>query len=309
MTGRIWLIAGPTASGKSALGLRLAELVGGEIVNADAMQVYGDLASLTARPGPQDLARAPHHLFGIADAADAWSAGRWLRAAQTTINQIQARGRNVVVVGGTGLYLRALTRGLAEIAPVAAEARAEASQRYAALGETEFRTRLAEVDPAAANRIAPGDRQRLVRAWEVYASTGRSLTDHQREAQGGLGDAAWRGAVLTPARAELYAHCDVRLETMLAMGALDEVAALLTRNLDPSLPILKAVGYREFAAHLGGKASLGEALAAARQATRNYAKRQLTWIRGQMADWPRIETLDPEAQWRQFLALNPDLTV
>ena len=309
MPSRIWLIAGPTASGKSALALRIAEACDGEIVNADSMQVYRDLRVLTARPGPEDLARAPHHLCGVAEADDVWSAGRWQRAARDAIAAIQARGRDVVVVGGTGLYLRALTQGLAEIAPVDAEVRAAATQLFERLGETAFRGRLGEVDPAAATRIAPGDRQRLVRAWEVYAGTGVSLSDHQTRSHGGLGEDAWRGVVLTPARHELYARCDARLEGMLATGALDEVAGLVARNLNPDLPILKAVGYRQFATHLRGEMSLGEALAAARQETRRYAKRQLTWIRGQMGDWPQIESLDPDAHLTQLLALYPDLTL
>ena len=305
MQPRILVVAGPTASGKSALVLRIARRFGAEVVNADSMQLYVGLETLTSGPSPEDLDQAPHHLFGVADAADAWSTGRWLRAATDVLAAIHARGRSAVVVGGTGLYARALTKGLAEIPDVPLQVRRTSEADYADLGEVRFRARLSEADPAAAARISPGDRQRLVRAWEVYAATGRSLSEHQRSAQGGLSDGAWRGVALTPSRAELYARCDARLEMMLVMGALDEVAALMARDLDPALPILKAVGYREFAAHLRGERTLGQALAAARRATRNYAKRQMTWIRGQMGDWPQIETLDPDDQWRQFLALRP----
>ncbi len=177
MEPRIWLIAGPTASGKSALALRLAETLGGEIVNADSMQLYADLRLLTARPSPEEEARAPHHLSGTVDAADGWSVGRWLRAALDVLDQIAGRGRHAIVAGGTGLYFRALTHGLAEIPPVPAEARREGEADFETLGEAAFRARLADADPAAAARIAPGDRQRLVRAWEVYAASGTALSD------------------------------------------------------------------------------------------------------------------------------------
>ena len=308
MTGRIWLIAGPTASGKSALALRLAKAMGGEIVNADSMQLYAGLPVLTAGPTVEEQRQAPHHLFAVADPADGWSTGRWLRAAQVVIDEIVARNRPAVVVGGTGLYFHALTQGLAVIPEVPNAVRKAVEGEYADLGEARFRERLAAVDPSASARISPADRQRLVRAWAVYAASGRSLSALQSAPVGGLDAGLWRGLALIPPRPELYARCDIRLETMLAMGALEEVAALMARALDPDLPFLKAVGYREFTAHLRSEMSLSEALAAARQETRRYAKRQLTWIRGQMGDWPGIETLDPDKQWRQFLALNPDLT-
>ncbi len=309
MTGRIWLIAGPTASGKSALALRLADAVGGEIVGADSMQLYADLRVLTARPSPEEEARAPHHLFGTVDAADGWSVGRWQRAAREVIADIQARGRDAVVVGGTGLYFRALTQGLSEIPPVAADLRRAIAVEYEALGEDAFRTRLARADPATAVRIAPGDRQRLSRAWEVYAATGTSLTDHQTTATGSLPAGSWSAVALEPPRAALYARCDTRLAAMASGGALDEIRALLTRNLDPALPAMKAVGVREFAAHLAGETTLDTAVTAAQQETRRYAKRQMTWMRGQMGDWPRLTGLDAHDHWRQFLALNPALTI
>jgi tRNA dimethylallyltransferase len=300
MQRRIWLIAGPTASGKSALALRLAETLGGEIVNADSMQLYRDLRVLTARPAPEEEARAPHHLFGTVDAADGWSVGRWLRAAGEALAEIAARGRPAVVVGGTGLYFRALTRGLAEVPPVPAEARAQAEADFAQLGEAAFRARLAQADPAAAARIAPGDRQRLARAWEVFAATGEPLSDWQQTGEPLLSADAWRAVALEPPREALYARCDARLEAMVAQGALAEVERLTARGLDPTLPAMKAVGVRELAAHLRGETSLAEALAAAQRETRRYAKRQLTWMRGQMADWPRITAADAEGQWRQL---------
>ncbi len=308
MEPRIWLIAGPTASGKSALALRLAAAVGGEIVNADSMQLYADLRLLTARPSPQEEARAPHHLFGIADAADGWSVGRWLRAAVETLDGIAARGRPAIVVGGTGLYFRALTLGLAEIPQVPAEARVQAGEDYDRMGEVDFRGRLGAVDPAAAARIAPGDRQRLVRAWEVYAATETPLTDWQSNGDPAIAPGSWHAVALEPPRAALYARCDARLAAMIEAGVLREVQSLTSRNLDADLPLMKAVGVREFGAHLRGETSLETALAAAQQETRRYAKRQSTWMRGQMVGWPRITATEPEDQWRQFLALNPGLT-
>ena len=287
----IWLIAGPTASGKSAMALALAESLGGEIVNADSMQVYADLDVLTARPPKSDLARAPHHLYGAADGAEAWSAGRWLRAAEEALAGIAARGRTAIVVGGTGLYLRALTQGLPDIPSIPAAVRAEAQAQFEALGEARFRVELRGLDPEAEARISPGDRQRLCRAYEVARFTGRSLSDWHGAQTSPLA-AAWRGVVLEPPRATLYARCDARVEVMLANGALDEARALMARGLDPALPVMKALGAPEFMAHLRGETTLDDAVQSTRQMTRNYAKRQSTWFRGQAADWPRLETAD-----------------
>ena len=308
MAPRIWLIAGPTASGKSALALQLAREIGAEIVNADSMQLYADLRVLSARPSPEEAAQAPHHLFGTVDAADGWSVGRWVRAASAILAEISGRRRPAIVVGGTGLYFRALTHGLAEIPQAPAEVRRQAQADYAAMGEAAFRGRLAARDPAAAGRIAPGDRQRLVRAWEVYAATNTPLSEWQTRGKPVLAPDAWRAVALEPPRAALYARCDARLAAMLEAGALEEVRALTARGLDPALPAMKAVGVREVSAHLRGETTLAEALAAAQRETRRYAKRQITWMRGQMADWPRLSEIDAEGQWRQFLALNPDLT-
>ncbi len=308
MEPRIWLIAGPTASGKSALALRLAQEIGAEIVNGDALQLYADLRLLTARPSVEEEAQAPHHLFGTVDAADGWSVGRWQRAATSVLGDIAERGRPAVVVGGTGLYFRALTHGLADVPQTPAEVRRASAADFDALGEAAFRDRLAQVDPAAEARISPADRQRLSRAWEVYAATGTSLSDWQARTDPALEPASWNAVALEPPRQALYDRCDVRLENMIDQGALDEVAALAARELDPALPAMKAVGYRELAAYLRGETSLAEGLDAAQRETRRYAKRQSTWLRGQMADWPRIEAVDHESQWRQFLALSPALT-
>ncbi|KQV58295.1 MULTISPECIES: tRNA (adenosine(37)-N6)-dimethylallyltransferase MiaA [unclassified Caulobacter] len=285
---RIWLIAGPTASGKSAHALQLAERIGGEIVNADSMQIYAGLRVLTAGPSPDETARAPHHLFEVVDAAVAWSVGRWLDAATKVLAEIEARGNAAIVVGGTGLYFRALTHGLADVPPVSETQREISGLLYAARGEEDFREILKPLDPQAEARIEVGDRQRLVRAHAVAIATGKSLTAWQTDTKPALAPDSWKGVVLDPPRAELYAHCDARLSVMVEQGALDEVAAMEARGLDPSLPALKAVGYREFAAHLRGETTLDQALDAARQETRRYAKRQLTWFRNQTPDWERI---------------------
>ncbi|HJV43782.1 tRNA (adenosine(37)-N6)-dimethylallyltransferase MiaA [Caulobacter sp.] len=285
---RIWLIAGPTASGKSAYALQLAERIGGEIVNADSMQIYAGLRVLTAGPSPEETARAPHHLFGVVDAAVGWSVGRWLEAATKALSEIAARGNPAIVVGGTGLYFRALTHGLADVPPVPETQREISGLLYAARGEEEFRQILKPLDPQAEARIEVGDRQRLVRAHAVAIATGKSLTAWQTDTKPALEPGSWKGLVLDPPRAELYARCDARLALMVEQGALDEVRAMEARGLDPSLPALKAVGYREFAAHLRGETTLDQALDAARQETRRYAKRQLTWFRNQTPDWARI---------------------
>ncbi len=308
MEPRIWLIAGPTASGKSALALRLAREIGAEIVNADALQLYADLRLLTARPSPEEEAQAPHHLFGTVDAAEGWSVGRWLRAAVALTGEIAARSRPTVIVGGTGLYFRALTHGLAEVPDTPPQIRVQTAAEFEAMGEAAFRQRLAEADPAAEARISPADRQRLTRAWEVFAATGTSLSDWQARTDPAIAPGSWSGVALDPPREALFDRCDARLQIMVEGGALDEVAALAARRLDPNLPAMKAVGYRELAAALAGEVSLAAGLENAQRETRRYAKRQATWLRGQMADWPRIDAVAHEDQWRQFIALTPALT-
>ena len=302
MEPRIWLIAGPTASGKSALALRLAREIGGEIVNADALQLYADLRVLSARPSPEEAARAPHHLFGTVDGADGWSVGRWLRAAAPLIEAINGRGRPAILVGGTGLYFKALTEGLAELPAIPAEVRRGEEARFDAEGEAAARTRLGAADPLAEARIAAGDRLRLIRALEVLTHTGRPITDWQADTRPALAAGSWRALALEPPREALYARCDARLAAMVEGGALEEVAALTARGLDPALPVMKAVGVRELAGHLAGRASLEQAIEDARRETRRYAKRQLTWLRNQMGDWPRATILDHDEQWASLLA-------
>jgi tRNA dimethylallyltransferase len=285
----VWLVAGPTACGKSALALALATDMGGEIVNADSMQLYSDLRVLTARPSLAEEAAAPHHLFGVANAAEAWSVGRWLTAALSILDEIAGRSRTAIVVGGTGLYFRALTKGLAAIPPVPAKVRATIQTNYDQLGEAEFRQRLRAFDPAAARRIASADRQRLTRALEVHTATGRTLSDWQADTAPRLAPGAWSGVVLTLPRPELYARIEARLDAMIANGARAEVAALMARGLDPRLPAMKALGVQSFAAELTGRLSQGDALAEAKAETRRYAKRQVAWFNHQAADWPRAD--------------------
>ena len=289
MEPAVWLIAGPTASGKSEAALALAERTGAEIVNADALQLYRDLRVLSARPSPAEEARAPHHLYGVIDAGEGASVGRWLRAALPVLKRVRSRGRPAVVVGGTGLYFRALTQGLADVPAVPDAVREEVQARLDMEGEAGFREVLAELDPAAAKRIAPGDRQRLIRALAVAQATDRPLTAWAADTRPVLAPETWRGVVLAPPRAELYARCDARLGAMLQAGALEEVASLLGRGLDPCLPALKAVGVRELAAYLRNKIDLAEALELAQRETRRLAKRQLTWFRNQTPDWPVVE--------------------
>jgi tRNA dimethylallyltransferase len=303
MEARIWLIAGPTASGKSALALRLAREIGGEIVNADALQLYRDLRILSARPSPEDEASAPHHLFGVADAADGWSVGRWLTAAGATLDKIAGRGRPAIVVGGTGLYFRALTEGLADIPPIPRAARDAAEHVYEADRESAVRAALATLDPVAEARISAGDRQRLTRALAVAWATGRPLSAWQAETRPAIAVDAWRAVVLEPPRGALYARIDARLIAMAEAGAIEEAAALIGRGLDPRLPAMKAVGLRELAACATSDATLEDAIAAAQQATRRYAKRQLTWFRNQTPDWPRIAAVEAEEQWVAFESL------
>ncbi|WP_174301064.1 tRNA (adenosine(37)-N6)-dimethylallyltransferase MiaA [Caulobacter sp. S45] len=304
MRPSVWLIAGPTASGKSGLALRLAQAMDAEIVNADSMQLYADLSVLTARPSPADLACAPHHLYGVADASEAWSVGRWLRAARDVLDGVASRDRSALIVGGTGLYFQALTSGLADIPGVPAQVRDATSARLEAQGETEFRAALAIGDPQSAARIQAGDRQRLIRAASVLEATGRRLSAWRGRTLPMLAPGDYRSVVLDPPRAALYTRCNLRLQTMLTRGALEEVASLLSRGLPPELPAMKALGVREFGRHLQAGRPLDAALAEGQLQTRRYAKRQSTWFRNQTPDWPRVREVQPEEQWAALLNLQ-----
>lgn len=284
---RITLIAGPTASGKSRLALERAKAAGAAVVNADSQQLYADLRVLTARPSREEERQAPHHLYGTVDAAEAWSVGRWTRAVLPLIDELRSQGHPVLIVGGTGLYFTALTRGLADIPDVPAEARDEAMALFDTEGEAAFRLRLTTFDPPAEAAIEAGDRQRLTRAFAVARSTGRSLSDWQAGTSPLLKPGTYDRLVLEPDRETLYAHCDARVLSMMDEGAVEEVRSLVARDLDPALPAMKAVGVRELAGWLAGRTTRAEAVEALQQATRNYAKRQLTWFRNQCRDWPR----------------------
>ena len=281
------LIAGPTASGKSALALALAEKIGGTIVNADSMQVYRDLCVITARPTPAEEARVPHRLYGHVDAAENYSVGRWCRDVGEALNEIAAQGHVAILVGGTGLYFKALTSGLAAVPPIPAEIRVQVRGHLASEGTAALYGELASLDPVTAQRLMVNDRSRISRALEVVLATGRSLTDWHREGMPALVDSARAAKIfLTCERKQLVARIETRFAAMLKAGALDEVRALERRQLDPLLPAMKAHGVPWLIRHLNGEISLDEAAAGAIMDTRRYAKRQLTWFRNQMKDWP-----------------------
>jgi tRNA dimethylallyltransferase len=280
------LIAGPTASGKSALALALAEHSGGVIVNADSAQVYRDLPVLSAAPGVSERRQAEHRLYGYLDGAVPSSAADWAETAKREIADILGQGRLPILAGGTGLYLRTLLDGIAPVPPIDPAVRQEV--RDAPLGRN--RERLAELDPAAAANLKPADKARIARALEVVLTTGRPLSEWQKEREGGIAeDVALQPLILLPPREWLYARCDERFASMVRSGAIDEVKALLARALDPDLPVMRGIGVREIAAFLSGDTSLEEAIAAGQQATRRYAKRQYTWFAHQPPqEWPRF---------------------
>ena len=280
------LIAGPTASGKSALALRLAEKLNGTIVNADSMQVYFDLRVLTARPTPQDEARAPHRLYGHVDAAENYSVGRWCRDVGEVLGDLVGAGRITILVGGTGLYFKALTTGLAAVPPIPPEIRSDVRARLQSEGVAVLHAELARIDPSTGQRLMPNDRARISRALEVMLATGRSLWDWHREGMPPLIDATRAAKVfITCERAELVQRIKMRFADMLQAGAFEEVRRLAARKLDPSLPAMKAHGVPWLIRHLSGEITLAAATGGAVMDTRRYAKRQLTWFRNQMKDW------------------------
>jgi tRNA dimethylallyltransferase len=285
---RVALIAGPTASGKSALALTLAERHNGTIINADSAQVYRDLRVLSARPSREEEARAPHRLFGHIDATDDHNAARWASEARAEIAAAHETGRLPILVGGTGLYLRTLLDGIAPVPDIDPAIRAEI--RALTVGEAHAALRIA--DPVAAARLNPADTTRVARALEVVRSTGRILADWQATRIGGIGgDIALLPTILLPPRDWLHQRCDRRLAMMFDEGAIDEVRALTARgDVPPDAPVMRAIGVREIAAMLGGDLDREAALEAARIATRQYAKRQYTWFRNQPpADWRRTQ--------------------
>ena len=278
----VLVIAGPTASGKSSLALELAGAFDGAIINADSLQCYRDLRILTARPDEAALARAPHRLYGYLDAGERGSAAKWRRLALRKIAAAAEAGRLPILVGGTGLYLRTIMEGLAPVPEIPPEARREAVELYRTLGGVAFREQLAQLDPESAQRLPPGDRQRLIRAFEVVRATGAAIGTWQRQA-GSVAPYRFGTIVLAPPRDSLYAACDARLVKMIEAGVLAEAEAIAARGLDRSLPAMKAVGLPELLSYLDGEVPLCDAIAAAQQSTRRYAKRQMTWFRHQMA--------------------------
>ena len=290
------LVAGPTASGKSALALALAEAFEGVIINADSMKVYRELRVLTARPDQAALGRAPHRLYGVLPAAPPCSAGRWREMALDEIAAARRGGQTPILVGGTGLYFRALSHGLAPVPEIRPEVRNAAARLLDRLGGARFHALLAERDPAMAAKLGPGDRQRLSRAWEVLEATGVSLAEWQSlERQGPALEGPVVTLLLEPPRERLYARCDARFAAMVEGGAVDEVRALAGLGLDPELPVMKALGVRELKSYLEGALTLAQATAAGQQATRRYAKRQTTWFRHQMPDARRVGAQDSES--------------
>jgi tRNA dimethylallyltransferase len=286
---RAVLIAGPTTSGKSALALTLAEALGGTIINADAMQVYRDLRILTARPLPAEEARVPHLLYGHVDAAENYSVGRWCVDASAALAAVERAGRLPILTGGTGLYFKALTRGLAAVPAIPAQTRSAVRARLEREGIATLYAELSERDGATARRLMPGDRTRITRALEVILATGRSLADWQREGMTPALDPQLAVKVfLDVDRAELYRRIDARFDAMLAAGALEEVRALTSRRLDAALPAMKAHGVPWLIRHLNGEIDLAVAAEAAKRHIRRYSKRQATWFRHQLPDWTWI---------------------
>jgi tRNA dimethylallyltransferase len=282
------LIAGPTASGKSAVALRLAEQTGGVIVNADASQVYADLVILSARPGAADLARAPHRLFGHVDGLESFSAARWAEEARTEIMAAHDAGQLPILTGGTGLYLDTLLHGIAPVPDIDPAIR----DAIRAMPVTDTYSALAREDPEAAVRLNAGDTARVARALEVVRSSGRPLTHWQRQRVGGIaGTVSIHAGVVIRPKEDLAERAEQRLDVMLSGGAIEEVAALVARGLPTDRPVLRAIGVGEIAAFLADEIGLAEARTAILKQTLAYQKRQLTWARGRQGDWAR---LDPE---------------
>lgn len=295
------LIAGPTASGKSALALQLAVQSGGVIVNADSAQIYRDLPILSAAPSAEERARPDHRLYGVFDGAQPCSAADWATMAKREIAGIHEAGKLAILVGGTGLYIRTLLDGIAPVPPIDLAVRREVRSNPVEKNHEH----LAKLDSEAAARLHPADTTRIARALEVFLSTGRPLSEWQQDRQGGIAsEIELRPLVLLPPRDWLYRRCDERFAQMMDSGASREVEALLSRKLDSSLPVMRAIGVREIAAWLEGKLSREEAIAAGQQATRRYAKRQYTWFAHQPPQqWPRFREPLDRTNLRQALAL------
>lgn len=293
---RVILIAGPTASGKSAAAMAVAEALDGAVINADSMQVYDALRVLTARPSEQDELRVPHALYGFVDAADAYSTGRWLDDVQGAIGAAERANRLPIITGGTGLYFKALLEGLSPIPDIPENIRAYWRGQARDKGADALHALLKQRDPEMARRLRPSDSQRIARALEVLDATGRSLADWQAEPGKPLlrEDEVLRVRI-SPPRERLYEKIDARFDMMLDEGALEEVEALAARKLDPSLPAMRALGVQPFLALLSGETGRDEAVAQAKMETRRYAKRQETWARSNMIAWRSVKTQEMES--------------
>lgn len=304
------LIAGPTASGKSAVSLWLAENAPGTVINGDALQLYRDLSVLTARPSPEDEARTPHRLYGVLDGSAVSSAAWWAEQATREVESAWAQQRLPIVTGGTGLYLRTLLHGIVPVPEIDEGVRADVRARMETEGPEALHAELSRLDPDTASRLGPRDRQRIARALEVVLATGTPLSQFQKERTGGLADRQGVGpiirCVILPDRERLYQRCDQRLEMMIAAGALDEVKNLLARDLPPEVPVMKAVGVPELAAFIEKSVDLQEAIIKAQQATRNYAKRQYTWFRNQCRDWNFITSHYSESHKSEIATILRD---
>ena len=299
------LLAGPTASGKSALALALAEKFGGTIINADSMQVYRDLRLITARPSVEEERRMPHALYGHVDAAENYSVGAWRSEAAAELAMAERQSRAAIVVGGTGLYFNALTRGLTTMPPIPKQVRDDVRARLKSDGAAALHDELKRLDPHAAARLNRGDRARISRALEVMVATGRSIRDWHEDAKPDGPDSLRAGRIfLSPERDELARRIGARFDAMIEAGAIEEVRALMARNLDPSLPAMKAHGVPWLIRQLRGEITLEQAVEGAKRDTRQYTKRQQTWFRNQL---PEFAWVDPEkalaAVEAQFLAL------
>jgi tRNA dimethylallyltransferase len=291
------LIAGPTASGKSALALELAQKTGGVIINADSMQVYRDLRVITARPTSEEEAKVPHRLYGHVDAAVNFSVGHWVADAAAVLAEVRAQNRLPIFAGGSGLYFKALTRGLSAVPPIPPAIREAVRARLERDGVEALHAELARRDRASAERLKPRDRTRIARALEVIEATGRSLADWHREGLPPLlPPGEFSALFLAPDRDQLYARIDARYDGMLAAGALEEVAALAARHLDPLLPAMKAHGVPALIRHLSREITREEAAAIGRANTRQYAKRQFTWFRHQLPEFQWVK-LEEAAGW------------
>jgi tRNA dimethylallyltransferase len=299
------LLAGPTASGKSALALALAEKFGGTIINADSMQVYRDLRLITARPRVEEERRMPHALYGHVDAAENYSVGAWRSEAAAELAMAERQSRAAIVVGGTGLYFNALTRGLTTMPPIPKQVRDDVRARLKSDGAAALHDELKRLDPHAAARLNRGDRARISRALEVMVATGRSIRDWHEDAKPDGPDSLRAVRIfLSPERDELARRIGARFDAMIEAGAIEEVRALMARNLDPSLPAMKAHGVPWLIRQLRGEITLEQAVEGAKRDTRQYTKRQQTWFRNQL---PEFAWVDPEkalaAVEAQFLAL------